>query len=640
VNFTGSSVSRVDPEINFLWGSGSPDSTIAPDTFSARWEGKIQATVSGTHTFTVGSDDGSRLWIGETLIVDHWSDHGHTLRSGTMVLTAGQKYPIKVEYYENTAGASAELRWTPPSGTSVVVPSSALTPPPANGLVGTYYDTKDFTGTSFSRVDQTVSFYWGTGSPDPRIANDTFSVRWQGKIVPAVTGVHTFEIGSDDGTRLWINDTLVATHWSDHGHTVRTGTIALTAGQKYPIVLEYYENSSGASAELKWAPPSGTSSVVPSSALLAEVDDVSLPPPPPSAPVRYDLGGNDAPTSETGWNNVTNVSVGSGVADSVDTSGNPTGIGLSIVQAFNGVNSQGSTAGGIYPSNAIRDSIYVNAGQTGRLQVSGLKTASKYTLTFFASRAASDNVRVTKYSVGTASVTLDAAQGGGNTSATAALSGISPSGSGVVEIEVTNNPGSTFGYLGVLEVQEEVAAQSPSNTSSVGVAPSLVSAVSRLAHGTAGSFDLSLPVSGPAGVESRQLAAGACQIVLTFSKPVGGGTASLLGVGSVGSPPMVAGNKITVNLSGVADAQAVQLNVNGVTAQDGSPAGSASLVFKVLAGDANGDGIVSDADVNLVKSKLSSTINEANAFADVNRNGALNTADALLVSSKRGGSAL
>jgi hypothetical protein len=95
-----------------------------------------------------------------------------------------------------------------------------------------------------------------------------------------------------------------------------------------------------------------------------------------------------------------------------------------------------------------------------------------------------------------------------------------------------------------------------------------------------------------------------------------------------------------VNLSGVADAQTVQLNVGGVTAQDGGSTGSAALVFRVLAGDANGDGVVSDEDVDYVKAKLSTTISAENASADINRNGALNTADVVLTSSKRGGTAL
>jgi hypothetical protein len=36
MDFSGKSITRVDPQVNFEWGNGSPDAAIAPDTFSAR----------------------------------------------------------------------------------------------------------------------------------------------------------------------------------------------------------------------------------------------------------------------------------------------------------------------------------------------------------------------------------------------------------------------------------------------------------------------------------------------------------------------------------------------------------------------------------------------------------------------------
>ncbi len=125
-DLTGSTVTRVDPTVNFDWGTGSPDPAIPVDHFSARWLGQVLAPTSGTYTFSTNSDDGSRLWVNGQLLVNQWTDHGPTESSGTITLVAGQRYSIKMEYYENTVGALAQLRWTIPSGTDEIIPQTDL----------------------------------------------------------------------------------------------------------------------------------------------------------------------------------------------------------------------------------------------------------------------------------------------------------------------------------------------------------------------------------------------------------------------------------------------------------------------------------------------------------------------------------
>ena len=72
---------------------------------------------------------------------------------------------------------------------------------------------------------------------------------------PPVTGTYTFYTLSDDGVRLWVNGALVVNNWTDHAPTENSGTIALTAGQRYDIRMEYYENGGGAVARLLWSAP-------------------------------------------------------------------------------------------------------------------------------------------------------------------------------------------------------------------------------------------------------------------------------------------------------------------------------------------------------------------------------------------------
>jgi hypothetical protein len=127
-DFTGTTVTRVDPQVNFNWGSGSPDRTMGADTFSVRWTGQVQAQYSQTYTFHVLADDGVRLWVNGRLLIDQWRDSTGKESSGSIALQAGVKYDIKLEYYEKANNARAQLAWSSPSTLKQVIPQSRLFP--------------------------------------------------------------------------------------------------------------------------------------------------------------------------------------------------------------------------------------------------------------------------------------------------------------------------------------------------------------------------------------------------------------------------------------------------------------------------------------------------------------------------------
>ena len=122
-------LSRTDPTVDFNWGTGSPAIGITTDHFTARWTGEVQPLFSETYTFYTTSDDGVRLWINNQLVVDEWVDQAATEWSGTIALVAGHKYPVKMEYYENTGDAVAELAWSSPSTAKAIIPQTQLFPP-------------------------------------------------------------------------------------------------------------------------------------------------------------------------------------------------------------------------------------------------------------------------------------------------------------------------------------------------------------------------------------------------------------------------------------------------------------------------------------------------------------------------------
>lgn len=177
------------------------------------------------------------------------------------------------------------------------VDSPTLDAQAVGGLTAQYWDNADFTGPTFTRTDATVNFSWGGGSPDARVAPDTFSARWTGSVLASATGTYTFATTSDDGVRLWVDGVKIIDNWTDHGPTTNTGAATLQAGRRYDIKVEYYEKGGGAVMKLEWTPPNGARTVIPASAL--STDAAPTPPPTPTpAPTSADtvayLGGAGA----------------------------------------------------------------------------------------------------------------------------------------------------------------------------------------------------------------------------------------------------------------------------------------------------------------------------------------------------------
>jgi hypothetical protein len=125
-NLTGTSIVRTDAIVCFNFGGGSPHPFIDGDTFSARWTGAVEPRFSEIYTFSTTSDEGVRLWVDNQLIIDGWASHTVTQHSGTIALGGGQRYAIRLEYYENTGPAVIELKWRSASQPREVVPRSQL----------------------------------------------------------------------------------------------------------------------------------------------------------------------------------------------------------------------------------------------------------------------------------------------------------------------------------------------------------------------------------------------------------------------------------------------------------------------------------------------------------------------------------
>jgi hypothetical protein len=135
------------------------------------------------------------------------------------------------------------------------------------GVRGDYYKGMNFDNLVLTRTDPRIDFSWGEGEPDPAVGIDQFSARWTGEVEAAFTENYTFYTNSDDGIRLWIDGQLIVENWTNHSATEDRGTIDLVAGNTYGLVMEFYEDGSGAVAELRWSSPSTPKQLIPQAAL-------------------------------------------------------------------------------------------------------------------------------------------------------------------------------------------------------------------------------------------------------------------------------------------------------------------------------------------------------------------------------------
>lgn len=109
LDFSGTQFSRADSVLNFNWGSGAPFTGMGGDTFSARWTGTFNFS-AGKYRFNATSDDGVRVFLDGTKILDGWKDQAATTYNVLRDVTTGN-HTVVVEYYENVNTASIKMNW-------------------------------------------------------------------------------------------------------------------------------------------------------------------------------------------------------------------------------------------------------------------------------------------------------------------------------------------------------------------------------------------------------------------------------------------------------------------------------------------------------------------------------------------------
>ncbi len=232
----GPVLTQYEDQLTFDWGGGSPGHGVPADSFSARWTGSFWFD-AGTYRFSHRSDDGLRLWVDGILAVDDWQDQQAAWSFVDQYIPRGT-HDIRVEYYEHGGGASVQVAWERVSGGDV--------------WRGEYYDNRDLSGPpALVRYDPAIDFDWGTGSPDPSVPTDNFSVRWT-RTLGFEAGTYHFFSSTDDGVRIFVDGQLIVDAWYDQKlPNTHSGTLSLNGGQ-HTVEVTYYEHGGDASVHVWW----------------------------------------------------------------------------------------------------------------------------------------------------------------------------------------------------------------------------------------------------------------------------------------------------------------------------------------------------------------------------------------------------
>ncbi len=115
----------ISPWINYVWWD-SPAPGIPSEFYAILWFGYIEVDRPGMYRFYLTTDDGSRLWIDDKLIIDAWKDQPPTTYISDPIYLSQGYHRIKYYFYNKYGFAEAVLGWIPPEGEAGIIPKEKL----------------------------------------------------------------------------------------------------------------------------------------------------------------------------------------------------------------------------------------------------------------------------------------------------------------------------------------------------------------------------------------------------------------------------------------------------------------------------------------------------------------------------------
>ncbi len=232
VNVTGTpALVRIDPAVNFnLTGATSPGAPIPGDGWSARWTADLDIVFDDTYTFSVNSQDGTRLWIDDELVINVWVAWVTTEYASLPVPLKAGIHSLRLEYFDNSGDAVQQLYWTTPTLAKQIIPAGPLQlpllarrPDPISGTAGVNLMTVPTWKPGYRANSHDV--YFGTDAQAVANATNT-SPEYKGT---KAIGSESLDVGklAFDTTYFWrvdeVNSTNPASPWKGNVWSFWTG---------------------------------------------------------------------------------------------------------------------------------------------------------------------------------------------------------------------------------------------------------------------------------------------------------------------------------------------------------------------------------------------------------------------------------
>jgi hypothetical protein len=237
------------------------------DQYIMRFAGTLPLPMSGSWCFSTRSDDGSRLYIDGSLVVNNDGNHGPRTRTGCRSLGKGN-HQIVVTFFENGGGAMLQTQIRRPGGNWQRLVAGmtrvARLPPPSgmyleafnwnkkmlNQMGNPNYASWDGQQAMVAHSDFRRNVWYSNDNDFKRFIpgfnkNDAYAMRWSGRMAIPSTGTWCIKTRSDDGSQVWFDNKKIVDNDGNHGPRDKSTCAKLTKGW-HKLVLTFFENGGGA----------------------------------------------------------------------------------------------------------------------------------------------------------------------------------------------------------------------------------------------------------------------------------------------------------------------------------------------------------------------------------------------------------
>lgn len=232
------------------------------DRFAVRWSGILFIRRPGNYHYLLRSDDGSRMYIDNRYMLNNDGLHGMRTRTSKYRMVKGQS-KVRIEFFENGGGAGCQFkyhgadtgnRWRIVSGSAV---RYALESGFKERVFYSWGGLKSVP--NMNRIgwrDRVVRqvVYGNTNRAWSGFAdNQNFAVRWTGYLRIYRTGTYRWSLGSDDGSRLYLNGRYIVNNDGLHGFRWRESNYRI--GGRVHVRLEFFERGGHAGMLFRYMGP-------------------------------------------------------------------------------------------------------------------------------------------------------------------------------------------------------------------------------------------------------------------------------------------------------------------------------------------------------------------------------------------------